>query len=143
MFMNIFALGIGFFIAVMIIVRFKKTGYEHKPYYYPALLATFPAYYWFFAIYAKDFSALFNEVVVGMLFIAAAWLAYKFSKIKSLLLLALGFIGHGVYDVVHADIYSHSVAPNWWPEFCGSIDILLGVYMLWLVKLNSHQKVIA
>ncbi len=138
--MNIFALITGIFIALFIISRLNKAIVQNDSGHYPALLATFPLYYWAFAIYAKDDAALLAEVFVGILFIAIAWLAYTLNRPKSLILLAVGFIGHGVYDVLHQAIYSHSVAPNWWPEFCGSIDVLLGVYVLWLAKINHFQK---
>jgi hypothetical protein len=138
--MNIFAFIAGIFIALIIISRFNKAGVQNDSGHYPVLLATFPLYYWAFAIYAKDDAALLIEVFVGVLFIAIAWLAYTLNRPKSLILLALGFIGHGVYDVFHLAIYSHSVAPNWWPEFCGSIDVLLGVYVLWLARINHFQK---
>jgi hypothetical protein len=138
--MNISALIIGILIACFIIVKFKKAGYEKHNLAYPLLLSTFPVYYWFFSVYSSDYGALFNEIIVGMIFIVLALIALKLSKNKGLLILAIGFISHGLYDVVHANIYNHSVAPLWWPEFCGSIDILLGVYMLYLFKVVVHQK---
>ncbi|UGA53648.1 hypothetical protein [Vibrio sp. VB16] len=136
--MNNFALIIGVFIACFIIFRFKKVGYEKRRFAYPALLMSFPIYYWLFALYANDYQALLNEVIVGLFFIILASLALRYDQIKSLVILAMGFIGHGVYDVVHLTIYGDSVAPLWWPEFCGSIDILLGVYLLWLAKKSKE-----
>ena len=115
-------------------------GYEKRNLAYPLLLSTFPVYYWIFAIYSNDYSALFNEIIVGMIFMILALIALKISKFKGLLVLTAGFIGHGFYDVVHVNIYSHSVAPLWWPEFCGSLDLLLGMYVLYLFKDISNQK---
>ena len=138
--MNLLALIIGILIACLIIYRFKTTGYENHNLAYPVLLATFPVYYWVFALYANDIDALLMEVVVGALFIGPAILAYKSSRRASLIILAIGFVGHGVYDVIHPAINVHSVAPVWWPEFCGSIDILLGVYVLWLAKMAQDPK---
>jgi len=137
--MNISALIIGILIACFIIFKFNKVGDERCNLAYPLLLSTFPVYYWFFAVYSSDYGALFNEIIVGMVFIILALIALKLSKIKGLLILAIGFIGHGFYDVVHVNIYSHSVSPLWWPEFCGSLDILLGVYMLHLSKIVVNQ----
>ncbi|MBC3767133.1 hypothetical protein [Neptunicella marina] len=131
--MNTTALMVGVLVAWLIIYRFNKAGYEKRQWAYSLLLATFPVYYWVFAVYAKDGSALLNEILTGVFFIATAVVACKASRVSGLLLLALGFIGHGVYDVIHLSLYRDSVAPSWWPEFCGSIDVLLGVYMLYLL----------
>ncbi|MCG7489082.1 hypothetical protein MHN79_06245 [Vibrio sp. Of14-4] len=138
---NYYALAVGAAVVVFVIFYFKKTGHENYNIAYPVLLATFPVYYWFFSIYSNDYNALFYEVIVGILFIVSAGLAYKMSRMKSLALLALAFICHGIYDIIHTTIYSHSVAPSWWPEFCGVIDVFLGLYMLSLMKWNKSQKV--
>jgi hypothetical protein len=126
------------FVASFIIFRFRKAGYEKSGLAYPVLLASFPVYYWVFALYAVDYQALVNELVVGAAFLAIAWLAYRVNDIRSLFILAIGFIGHGAYDIVHLAVLANSVAPLWWPEFCGSIDIILGVYMLWLARLKRQ-----
>lgn len=136
--MNIYALITGVFITCIIIFRFRKAGYEKRNFSYPALLASFPVYYWLFALNANDYEALISEVIVGMLFITLAGLALRTNRTKRLAILAVGFICHGIYDVAHLNIYGDSVAPLWWPEFCGSIDILLGVYLLWLVKKSKE-----
>lgn len=141
--MNLFALIIGVLLACFLIFGFKKWGYENTNKAYPVLLATFPVYYWAFALNSRDFEALFNEVVVGIVFIATALLAYKLTRVRRLVLLALGFIGHGVYDVIHRNIYNESVAPLWWPEFCGSIDLLLGVYVLWLITVKPNKDTVS
>ena len=138
--MNIIALVVGILIACLIVHRFKLTGYENDNMAYPVLLATFPLYYWAFALYANDFGALLNEMLVGALFIGGAWLAYKSKRRVSLIILAVGFVAHGVYDVAHHVLYNPSVAPAWWPEFCGAIDILLGLYVLWLANRESTAR---
>jgi hypothetical protein len=120
-----------------VLVGFKRAGYERSGRGYPLLLASFPLYYWVFALYAADYQALANELVVGAAFITLAWLAYKLSGARSLIILAMAFIGHGVYDIIHFYVFTNPVAPGWWPEFCGTIDIVLGLYMLWLANLNG------
>jgi hypothetical protein len=131
---------IAIIITAGILVRFKAAGYERSGRAYPILLATFPLYYWVFALYAADYQALMNEIIVGVVFIGLAWLAYRLHDLRALLILAIGFISHGVYDIVHSRLFASSVAPTWWPEFCGSIDLLLGMYMLWLAKLHGRSK---
>lgn len=132
--MHILALVVGVLIAIILIIRVHQHKKQASPYFFPALLATFPAYYWVFAIYQGDYQALLNEFLVGLVFILLALVAFYLSSVKGLFLLGIGFIAHGVYDASHHMIWHQSVAPMWWPEFCGVIDIMLGAYVLWLAK---------
>jgi len=50
--MNIYALIIGIVVALFVVIRFRKTSLERKKWVYPVFLATFPVYYWVFAVYA-------------------------------------------------------------------------------------------
>lgn len=138
--MNITALVIGFLTTCLIIYKFNHYASYKRHKAYVVLLATFPVYYWIFALYARDSGALINEIIAGVAFFVTAALAYKYGSIKGLIILAIGFVAHGIYDVVHLSLYPHSVAPIWWPEFCGSVDILLGIYMLYLVKTFTYQQ---
>lgn len=131
---------IGIAIVSFIIVKFKNNGYEKGAIAYPTFLATFPAYYWFFALYEQNVAAFVYEVIAGSVFITLAALAYKSRNVLSLIFLTIGFIGHGAYDILHKNIYDVSVAPTWWPEFCGSIDIILGIYIIWLLKSDNLMR---
>ncbi len=99
--MNLYALTAGIVIALYVAMRFRKSSIERKDCVYPLLLATFPIYYWIFAIYSSDYVSLQKEVLIGILFIGLAFTAYKMNNRISLLLLATGYIGHAIYDVVH------------------------------------------
>ena len=126
-----YALIIGIAIVAYVIIRFKKTRLENTKWSYPLLLATFPVYYFVFAIYAKDFPALGKEVLVGFGFFSLAFWAYRSKRKTSALLVGLGSILHAVYDAYHDMLFVNSGTPNWWLEFCGSIDIILGVYLIY------------
>lgn len=78
--MNIYALGIGAVIAVFVVLLFKTVRLENTRWAYPVLLATFPVYYWIFAVYASDYAALLKEFMVGAAFLAVAYVAYKFKS---------------------------------------------------------------
>ncbi len=130
--MNLTALVIGIIIAVVVIIRFHKTGLERKTWGYPLLIATFPIYYWGFAIVGSDMPALYKEILVGFIFIFLVFTAIKVNRKQGLLLLAVACILHGVYDVVHDSLFTNSGVPSWWPELCGSIDVLLGLYLLYM-----------
>lgn len=140
--MNLLAFTIGIALALYAIVRFRGTKLEKKKWVYPALLATFPFYYFVFAIYATDYDALINEILVGLAFIAIAYTAYKLQRIVALIVLAAGYIAHAVYDVVHNHIFINEGTPSWWPEFCGAVDGLIGIYLMYLalsVRVRGNQ----
>jgi hypothetical protein len=130
--MNYIAFAIGLITVIYVIFRFKKTKLEKTKWAYPLLLATFPMYYFVFAIYAQDYTALIYEVAIGTLFIGAAYAAYITNKHTAHLLVGLFCILHGFYDLFHNSIFINTGAPVWWVEFCGSIDLVLGCYLIYL-----------
>lgn len=130
--MNIYALTIGIFIAVIVVLRFRARRLEKTQWAYPLLLATFPIYYWVFAVYASDYTALLNELMAGVTFLAIAYVAYRSRSFATLLLLAIGYVAHAAYDFYHDALFVNSGVPTWWPEFCGSVDVLIGGYVAYL-----------
>ena len=128
--MNIYALIIGVFVAGLVVLRFRARRLERTRWVYPALLATFPVYYLVFAIYASDHSALLGEFAAGAVFFAVSFIAYKFRSFATLLVLAIGYLAHGAYDFFHDQLLSNSGVPSWWPEFCGSVDAVIGGYLV-------------
>ena len=131
--MNYYAFVAGIVIAVYVAVGFKKTKLEKRRWVYPAFLATFPVYYWVFAMYAADYKALINEIGIGLAFFLTAYMAYRLNSVIGLTVLTAGYILHAGYDVIHNSLFINPGTPVWWPEFCGSIDGLIGVYLLYLV----------
>ena len=138
--MNMLALIVGLVIAVIVILRFKSRRLENTKWAYPLLLASFPIYYWVFAISAKDHYALVNEISIGFLFFFVAFLAYRFKSPFTMLLLGIGFVSHALYDFFHASLFNNSGTPIWWPEFCGAVDILIGLYIIYLACILGNKS---
>jgi hypothetical protein len=63
-------------------------------------------------------------------FFIIAIASLKFSDFYKFTLLAFGYVLHGVYDVIHNSIFTNVGTPTWWPEFCGVVDITIGLYLL-------------
>lgn len=140
---NHLALAIGTAVGLYVVIQFKKTGLEKKRWVYPAFLATFPVYYWVFAVSASDYRALEKEVAIGVVFVVVALVAYKLESVVGLLLLGTGYIGHAVYDVWHNQAFVNHGTPSWWPEFCGAVDVLIGLYIVYYalsLKGNSARN---
>jgi hypothetical protein len=140
--MNIYALVTGAVIAVVVILLFKARGLEKAKWAYPVLLATFPVNYWVFAIYGSDSAALLKEFLVGLAFLAVAYIAYKFKSFVILLLLAFGYVMHAAYDFSHNFFFVNAGAPTWWPEFCASVDVLIGAYIAYLAFSFRKKSVV-
>ncbi len=134
MLISLIALACGVIAAVVVISQFKRLSFDIAKYAYPTFLATLPVYYWGFSIHAGDNAVLLDEIIIGSVFIFAAYLAYRLSKPFGLMVLGIGFIGHAIYDVAHIMIDSHAEAPSWWPEFCGAADLVIGFYLLSQIK---------
>ncbi len=50
---------------------------------------------------------------------------------------------HAIYDYYHDDLFINPGTPTWWPEFCGSIDIIIGVYIIYLALMLEKRKSIS
>ena len=138
--MNFYALISGIIIVTLIIAHFKRSRLEKSQLAYPLLLASFPLYYFVFAIYANDIVALQKEFVVGTVFFALAFIAIK-SKIKlSATLVGIGSISHAIYDHYHNILFINPGTPSWWLEFCGSIDLILGVYLFYFAITTPNKS---
>ncbi|WP_462153080.1 hypothetical protein [Pseudoalteromonas xiamenensis] len=136
--MNILALIIGILVAIFIVTRFPSPTNPNKSTYYPILLATFPLYYVVFALSVLHIDALIQEVLYSLWFIIPALLAFKFSARPFLFLLGTAYLGHAVYDAFHEQLFINNGTPSWWPEFCGAVDGLLGLFILYKVW-RRHQ----
>lgn len=130
--MNDIALFIGIVLALVIILRFKIKRLEKKQYPYALLTATFPLYYIGFALFSNDFNALKYESVFAGIFILLDYLSYKQKRKWTLALLGILSIFHAIYDYYHDHLFSNAGTPVWWIEFCASIDLILGSYLLYL-----------
>ena len=63
-------------------------------------------------------------MIAATLFIVIAIIGFR----TSLWWVAAGIAGHGVFDwVVHPRLIENPGMPAFWPAFCGSIDVALGV----------------
>ena len=136
--MDYYALIAGTVTAAYVVIRFRTARFERRRWAYPALLATFPVYYWVFALHAADAGALINEIGAGLPFLLVACVAYRTRSGAGTVLLAAGYVLHAGYDVIHDALFLNPGTPAWWPEFCGAVDVVVGVYLLYrLVAVNA------
>jgi hypothetical protein len=143
--MNFVAFTIGVALSISIIIYLHLNQQRRIKKALRHLLITFPVYYLVFAIIGKDFKALSLEILVGALFVGLIFLAKSAEEYKSIFVLGVGYILHGIYDVYHNLLFTNAGTPIWWPEFCGIIDVLVGAYALYIslqVRQNHHCHII-
>jgi len=119
----------GIAVFALVVRGFRSRGLETSGWGYPALLATFPVYYWVFALYAADLAALPPEILAGIPFLAIAWIASTARSRWAWWLLAAAYVAHAAYDFCHDLLVTNAGVPAWWPFFCGSVDVLIGAYI--------------
>ncbi len=123
----------GIFLAVAVAGFAKVTRFEQDRGFYPTVLIVIATYYVLFAIVGGSSRALLWETVVAVAFSAVA----VFGALRFPFLVGGGIAAHGVFDLLHHLIIQNPGVPSWWPTFCFSVDVLLG---LWVIGLSRSCR---
>ena len=78
-----------------------------------------------------------------MVFFAFAFIAYKSQRALAAVLVGVGCVLHAIYDASHNMLFTNAGTPGWWVEFCGSIDLILSVYLIYFsitMKSKAQSK---
>jgi hypothetical protein len=116
---------IGFVLAAAVCVFAMVSGFDRDRAFYPTTMIVIAAYYILFAAMVGSTPALTIESSVAGVFIVLAVAGFK----KNLWLVAAALCGHGVFDFFHHAFIQNPGVPVWWPGFCGSYDILAGIFL--------------
>ena len=117
---------IGLLLAVGIATLARFTRFDEDRSFYSTILIIIASYYVLFAVLGGSRHALGWELVIGVVFSAVAIIG----ALVLPALVGIGIIAHGLFDLVHDVLITNSGVPTWWPSFCGSIDVLLGLWVL-------------
>jgi hypothetical protein len=121
---------VGITLAPVIVLLGRLSGLDRDRAMYPITLIVIAAYYVLFSTMGGA-EALPAELVAATMFAAIAIIGFR----TSLWWVAAGITGHGLFDwVVHPHLIANPGMPVFWPAFCGSIDVALGVLiaiLLW------------
>jgi len=119
---------IGIILAVVMAFLARVTNFDRDRSYYAVVLIVIASYYVLFACIA-------NEAIVVEIFVASIFSVLAIvGTFRWPLLLGIGIFMHGIFDLVHGYTISNSGVPVWWPAFCGSIDVVLGLWVIYLVQ---------
>jgi hypothetical protein len=118
---------VGIVLAIGVAVLARSSGLDRDRAYYPVMLIVIAWYYILFAVMSGSMRVLLLESIPVAAFTTVALVGFR----RNLRLVAWGLAGHGVFDTVHGQIITNTGVPGWWPAFCASIDIAIGLYALW------------
>ena len=134
--MTPFLVGVLLAVAVAAIGRFTKFDRDRS--FYATVLIIIASYYLLFAILGEAPNTLVWETLVALAFSAIAIVG----ALRFPLLVGIGIVAHGLFDLVHHAIIHNPGVPSWWPTFCASIDVCLGLWVMrlsWLTKSDNQS----
>jgi hypothetical protein len=103
-------------------------------------LLTLPSLYANFALQAGEPAVGVKEMIYGVPFIAAG-LVFAFVSVRqSAVVVGAFWILHALWDLTHSQFFTNAGVPGWYPVFCFSVDIVIGVYLLWLSRRITHAN---
>lgn len=119
---------VGLFLAYFLFILAKKNKMLDSGEFYFSVLMAVTTYYIAFAFEHEKY--ILTEVLGSVVF---AMLGLFFLR-KSMMILAVLIMSHGVYDYFHAVFIPNSGAPIWWPGFCGTFDVAFGAFLVIFMK---------
>ena len=120
---------IGSVLALAVAAFAALVGFDRDRAFYPTVLIVVGSYYVLFAVVAGASDALPAELALFALFAALAVAGFRFSP----WIAAAGLAGHGLYDLVRADVLPQAGTPSWWPGFCMAYDVVAALVLAALI----------
>lgn len=113
--------------AFAILALGKATRQANTIPFYSTVLIVIALVYVLFAVMAGQTTTIVAESAIAAVFVVIAVFVARSSRPHEAgLVLAAGLVVHGAYDLVHGVLIANVVVPNWWPVFCGVVDVVLG-----------------
>jgi len=124
---------IGLFLSLAVAGLAITIGFDRERAFYPTVLIVIASYYVLFAVMAASGRTIVMEIAVATGFLLLAAIGYK----RSLWLVAVAIVGHGVFDLVHHVVIENPGVPQWWPGFCLVFDVVFGGLLA--IRLWRHR----
>ena len=97
-------------------------------------LLVLPSLYALFALQAGEQAIGVKEMLYGIPFLVAG-LVFAFVSVgHSAVVVGVFWILHGVFDLMHGCLFTNPGVPHWYPIWCCAVDVVVGVYLLWLSR---------
>jgi hypothetical protein len=101
---------------------------------YSVGLLTLPSLYAWFALRAGETAVGVKEMTYGIPFVVAGLVFALVSMRRSAAVVGAFWMLHGAYDLMHSRFITNAGVPAWYPVWCFSVDVVVGVYLLWLSR---------
>lgn len=124
------AAAVGAALAAGIWASASLVGFSRERGFYPLVVIVTASYYVLFAVLGGSAPALWSEIGVMLVFVAAAIGGYKTSDWIAVAALA----GHALFDAIHGGVIADAGVPPWWPAFCLSFDVVLAAIVAWRLR---------
>ena len=99
---------------------------------YSVGLLALPSIYACFALSAGDQAVAVKEMLYGAPYVVAG-LVFAFVSVRlSAVVVGVLWLLHGLYDLAHSQLITNTGVPGWYPIFCFVVDVVIGLYLLWL-----------
>ena len=121
------AVGVGLFA--------RLVGYDRDRAFYPTVLTVVGSLYVLFAAMAGGGRGLIPELVFFAGFAALGVIGFR----SSLWVVAAGLALHGIFDFIRHTFLPAPGAPEWWPAFCGSYDVVAGLGLAALLLVRDRR----
>lgn len=109
----------------------RRVGLDRDRAFYPTVMIVIALLYVLFAaIGGASCGVLLVELAVGTGFIALATAGFK----QSLWFVVAALAAHGLFDFFHPHAIHNPGVPVWWPEFCGSYDLVAALVLGWQLR---------
>jgi hypothetical protein len=110
---------------------------------WPLFLISLPVWYMLFGLLAMDSTTILNELLFGLPYILTGLIAWRFKTPLMLVVLAIAWLSHGLYDYYHEYhnfLFVNAGVFSWYPAFCAAVDLAVGTYLLASYKQLRHPS---
>jgi hypothetical protein len=111
-------------------------GYDRDRAFYPTVLTVVGCLYVLFAVMAGGGPRLIPEIFFFAAFVTLATVGFR----TSLWVVVAGLALHGIFDFARQTLLPAPGAPEWWPAFCGSYDLVAALGLATLLLGGTRRS---
>ena len=130
------ALIVGSTLALVVGVFATVLRLDRERAFYATVAMVVATYYVLFAAMGASVGTLIEESAVGIMFVVASAVGFRWS----MWIVVAALAGHGALDVVHGHVISNPGVPPWWPPFCMAYDFTAAAYLAALLVARSKPE---
>ena len=125
---------IGLFSGIAVAALGAFVGFDRERTFGATIVIVVAFYYVLFAVMGGSARALTDECLVAGGFTLLSVIGFR----RNYWLIPISIAGHGVFDFFHGWFIDNPGMPVWWPGFCMTIDLFLGVWLAWLTRFKGR-----